>query len=118
MGAISAGISNLANRARATGQNRFRNSNAAQDFTQMSQQMRNRRAAGVNLRGGDTLRKKAGDKISNRLSGHRGLSAIANARNNRLGRARSRYLSDLAENDKNARNLSQDSRKRQHTDHR
>ena len=113
MGAISAGISNLANRARATGQNRFRNSNAAQDFTQMSQQMRNRRAAGVNLRGGDTLRKKAGDKISNRLSGHRGLSAIANARNNRLGRARSRYLSDLAENDKNARNLSQDSRKRQ-----
>lgn len=115
MSAISAGINNIASRARATGQNRFRNSNAAQDLTQMSQQMRNRRAAGVSIfGGGDTLRKQAGDRISSRLSNHRGLRAIANARNNRLGRARSRYLSDLAENDKNARNLSEDSRKRQH----
>ncbi len=111
MGAISAGINGVANRARTAGQKRYRESNSAQDRMLRSQQLQNRRAAGINSKGNPTLRRKLGNKINDGLNDKLGdkrfvggiVKGRTNARNLRLARANQRYANDLSENDKAAR---------------
>ncbi len=109
MGAISAGINGVANRARATGQRRYRESDHAQDLARQSQLMRNRRAAGQTRVSG-ALR-KVGDRMDDaRMSTRVGRALFTgrhNARNQRLANANARYARDVSENDKAERMLDQ-----------
>ena len=120
MGAISAGINGVASRARVAGQNRYRNSNGAQDRMLRSQQLQNRRAAGETLVSRHI--RGAGDKAYGALRntrlgssriGSRLLDNRENARNQRLARADARYVRDLDDINSAKRLTSPENKKRQ-----